>query len=168
MTRPDPAMLEVGRLGRAHGVRGELYVELLTDRTERLAVGARLLADDAWLTVAAARPAGGRWLVRFEQIADRTAAAGFVGRRLSAEPLPTPADDDGDDGLYVHQLIGATVVDVDGTDHGRCTGVVANPAHDLLELDSGALVPVVFVQRVEGDGDVRRVIIDPPEGLFDL
>jgi len=166
VTRPDPAMLEVGRLGRAHGVRGELYVELLTDRTERLAVGARLLADDQWLTVAAARPAGGRWLVSFQEIADRTAAARYVGRRLSAEPLPASADEG--DGLYVHQLIGATVVGVDGTDHGRCVSVLANPANDLLELESGALVPVVFVQRVEGEGDTRRVVIDPPEGLFDL
>ena len=47
---------------------------------------------------------------------------------------------------------------------GRCTGVVANPAADLLELDSGALVPVVFVV----DHTPGRVTIDPPEGLFDL
>ena len=158
-------MLEVGRLGRAHGVRGELYVDLLTDRTERLAVGARLQAGDAWLTVAASRLAGGRWLVSFAEIADRTAAETYVGRHLSAEPLPPRSDDDG---LYVHQLVGAAVVSVDGTDHGRCTGVLANPAHDILELEGGGLVPVVFVKGIEGEGAARRVIIDPPEGLFDL
>ena len=158
-------MLEVGRLGRAHGVRGELYVDLLTDRNERLAVGARLQAGSDWLTVAAARLAGGRWLVSFEEIADRTVAETYVGRRLSAAPLPARADDDG---LYVHELVGALVVGVDGTEHGRCTGVLANPAHDILELEGGALVAVVFVQGVEGAGDARRVIIDPPEGLFDL
>ena len=162
---PADALLEVGRIGRAHGVRGELYVDLLTDRTERLAVGARLQAGDAWLTVAASRLAGGRWLVSFAEIADRTAAEGYVGRHLSAEPLPERGDDDG---LYVHQLVGAAVVGVDGTDHGRCTGVLANPAHDILELEGGGLVPVVFVKGIEGEGDARRVIIDPPEGLFDL
>ena len=158
-------MLEVGRLGRAHGVRGEIYVDLLTDRTERLAVGARLQAGQDWLTVTAARLAGGRWLVRFEELADRTAAEGFSGRRLSAEPLPPRSDDDG---LYVHELVGALVVGVDGTEYGRCTSVLANPAHDILELDGGALVPVVFVRSVDGAGASGRVIVDPPDGLFDL
>ncbi len=158
-------MLEVGRIGRAHGVRGELYLDLLTDRTERLAVGARLCAGADWLTVTAARLAGGRWLVSFEEIGDRTAAERFVGRMVSAEPLPPLADDDG---LYVHRLIGAMVVGVDGTEHGRCVSVIDNPAHDILELEGGGLVPVVFVQGVEGEGDDRRIVIDPPEGLFDL
>ena len=106
-----------------------------------------------------------RWLVRFEEIADRTAAEAFSGRRLSAEALPPRADEGG---LYVHELVGALVVGVDGTEYGRCVSVLANPAHDILELDGGGLVPVVFVQGVDGDGDARRVIIDPPEGLFDL
>lgn len=158
-------MLEVGRIGRAHGVRGELYLDLLTDRTERLDVGARLFAGTDWLTVAAARRAGERYLVSFEEITDRTAAERFVGRTVSAEPLPPRADDDG---MYVHHLIGALVVGVDGHEYGRCTGVLANPAHDILELEGGGLVPVVFVQRVEGAGDARRITIDPPEGLFDL
>lgn len=156
-------MLEVGRVGRAHGVRGELYVDLLTDRTERLEPGARLRAAEGWLVVVAARPAGTRWLVKFEGINNRTEAERFAGQRLSAEPLP-PAGDD----LYVHELVGAEVVGLDGRRYGRCTAVVANPAHDLLEVDGGALVPVVFVRGLEGVGDTRRVVIDPPEGLFDL
>ncbi|MDO8391221.1 MAG: ribosome maturation factor RimM [Actinomycetota bacterium] len=153
-------MLEVGRLGRAHGVRGEIYVDLLTDRTERVAVGARLKAGDKWLTVAAARRAADRWLVRFEEIPDRTAAEHHSGMRLSAEPLPASDHE----GLYVHELVGARVVGVDGTDYGPCVSVLANPAHDILELESGGLVPIVFVQSVEGG----RILIDPPEGLFDL
>jgi len=73
--------------------------------------------------------------------------------------LPTP-----DDGLYVHDLIGSEVVDTHGTVLGTCTSVLANPAHDILELDSGALVPVIFVTGII-DGVVT---IDPPDGLFDL
>ena len=157
-------MLEVGRLGRAHGVRGEIYVDLLTDRTERLAVGARLKAGDIWLTVQAARPAGGRWLVRFEEIPDRTVAEARSGMRLSAEALP----ESDHEGLYVHELVGASVVGIDGTAYGRCVSVLANPAHDILELDGGALVPVVFIESVDGLGDSRRIVINPPEGLFDL
>jgi 16S rRNA processing protein RimM len=64
----------------------------------------------------------------------------------------------------VHELIGATAVLVDGTEVGTVDGVEANPASDLLVLDSGALVPVVFVTAHEPG----RVTIDPPEGLLDL
>lgn len=152
-------LLEVGRTGRPHGVRGDLYVDLITDRVERLAVGARLQAGSRWLTVESARRAGTRWLVHFEGVADRTVAEALVNLPLRAEPLPEPAD-----GMYVHQLIGAEVVDAAGVSHGRCTAVVANPAHDLLELESGALVPMVFVVSAEPG----RIVIDPPEGLFDL
>ena len=58
----------------------------------------------------------------------------------------------------------ADVVGVDQQAYGRCVAVVANPAHDLLELESGALVPVVFIV----DATAGLVTIDPPEGLFDL
>jgi 16S rRNA processing protein RimM len=74
-----------------------------------------------------------------------------------AEPLDDP------DALWVHELIGAEVVEVSGRARGICVAVVANPAADLLELDSGALVPVVFVTGRD-DG---TIVIDPPEGLFE-
>jgi len=155
-----PPLVEVGHIGRAHGVRGDLYVDLLTDRTERLAVGARLQARNTWLTIEAARPAGTRWLVHFAGLADRTAAEAFVNSTLLAEPLAALSSD----GLYVSDLIGADVVGVDQQSYGRCVAVVANPAHDLLELESGALVPVVFIVATAPG----RLTIDPPEGLFDL
>ena len=155
----EPTEIEVGRTGRAHGVRGDLYVDLLTDRTERLAVGARLRAGQRWLTVAAARPAGQRWLVHFEGVDDRTAAEAFVGTPLSAAPLP-----DRGDGWYVDQLIGAAVVDGTGEALGICVAVVANPAHDLLELDRGTLIPAVFITAVR-QGSIS---VDLPEGLLDL
>ena len=157
MTRP-PGLLEVGRTGRAHGVKGDISVLLVTDRTERLDAGARLYLIDRWFTVERSRPAGDRWLVHFEGIDDRNAAELISGNPLFAEPVPSSPDD-----LYVHQLVGAEVVGRDGASHGRCVAVVANPAHDLLELESGHLVPVVFVVEF-GDG---RIVIDPPEGLFD-
>jgi 16S rRNA processing protein RimM len=157
MARPDE-LLDVGRLGRAHGIRGDLVVVLTSDRLERVEVGARLLAGDRWLTVTTSRPHGSRWVVNFAEVADRTEAESLAGSPLFAEPL---ADSDA---LWVHELIGARVVDLDGNDHGRCRAVLANPASDLLELESGALVPAVFVQSMD-DG---IVVIDPPDGLFDL
>ena len=152
---------EVGRIGRAHGVRGELYVSLITDRVERLASGAELLAGDRPLVVATSRQANGRWIVTFEGVEDRTAAERLVGTVLHAEALD--AADDADDALWVHDLIGSRVVDQHGVARGTCVAVIGNPANDLLELDSGALVPVNFVVRcVSGTIDV-----DTPDGLFD-
>ena len=155
---PSDGLLEVGRIGRAHGVRGDVFVHLTTDRLERLAVGSRLLAGDRWLTVTASSRSNDRWRVHFDGIEDRTAAEALAGTVLAAEPIDDP------DALWVHQLIGAEVVEVDGTSRGRCVAVLDNPAADLLELESGALVPASFVLSFL-DGIVT---IDPPAGLFEL
>jgi 16S rRNA processing protein RimM len=154
------ALREVGRIGRAHGVNGELYVSLITDRVERVAPGARLLSGSQWLTVVESRQQQQRWLVRFEDVVDRTSAEKLTNSILLAEPLP----DVDDDALWVHELIGARVVDREGIERGTCVAVIDNPAHDIVELDTGALIPVIFVVSCS-DG---IAIIDPPEGLFDL
>ena len=151
---------EVGRIGRAHGVTGQLYVTLITDRVERLAPGARLLSGSQWLTVAESRQQQHRWLVRFEGVVDRTAAEKLTNSVLLAEPL-TEVDDDA---LWVHELIGSRVVDQQGIERGTCIAVIDNPAHDILELDTGALIPVIFVVSCSNG----LTIVDPPEGLFDL
>jgi 16S rRNA processing protein RimM len=155
--RPD-GLLEIGHLRRAHGVRGQLNVQLASDRLERVAEGARWFARGTWLTVVSASPHQDRWLVTFEEIGDRAAAQRFTNAPAYAEPL-----DDADE-LWVHELIGAPVVEVDGTPRGTCVAVIENPAADLLELDSGALVPIVFVTSHEPG----RIVIDPPAGLFEL
>jgi 16S rRNA processing protein RimM len=152
-------LLEIGRTGRAHGVRGDLSLILVSDRTERLAVGKQLQVGTRTVTITAARPAGPRWLVHFQGIDDRNAAELLANQPVLGESLPSNPDD-----LYVHDLIGADVVDGAGTSYGKCTAVLANPAHDILELESGALVPVVFVVSATPG----RIVIDPPEGLFDL
>ena len=142
-------------------MQGELYVTLITDRVERLAPGARLLAGTQWLTVAESRLQPQRWLVRFVGVDDRTAAEKLTNSVLQAEPIDVDGDDDA---LWVHELIGSRVVDQHGVDRGTCVAVIDNPAHDILELDTGALIPVIFVVScVDG-----VAIIDPPEGLFDL
>jgi 16S rRNA processing protein RimM len=152
-------LLEVGRIARGHGLRGEVVVTLSSDRTERLAPGAVLACDTGHLVVRAARPHHDRWIVAFEGCTTRDEADALRGQVLRAEPL----DDDAEE-LWVHDLVGAAVVTVAGDAVGRCTAVVANPAADLLELDSGALVPVVFVV----DHAPGEVTIDPPDGLFEL
>ena len=151
--------LEVGRIAKAHGLRGEVVVSLVTDYPEvRLARGSRLWAAEQELVVVAARPHQERWLVQFEGVADRTAAERLAGRPLLGEQLDDP------EALWVHELIGSRVVEeATGADRGRVVSVVANPAHELLELDSGALVPIVFVRSCEAGVTLVAV----PEGLFD-
>ena len=154
-------LLEVGRIGRPHGIRGGLHVKLVTDRLQRVAPGSTLSTGTEWLTVISARPLEPtKFVVQFEGLTDRTAAERLVGALLYAEPI---IDDDDADSLWIHQLIGARVVEADGTDRGVCTGVLANPAHDILELDSGFLVPAVFV-TAHADGVIT---IAPPDGLFE-
>lgn len=157
-------MLEVGRIGRAHGVRGTVHVTLSTDRTERLDEGARLFDGHDWLVVDWSRsqpPAGAqhsKWLVHFVGVDDRVAAERLTGRPLSADPIADP------DALWIHDLIGSRVVDQTGVERGICVAVIDNPAHDLLELDTGHLVPVTFI--IDSTGGITRV--DTPDGLFDL
>jgi 16S rRNA processing protein RimM len=151
-------------------LNGEVIVVLTTDREERVAPGSRLVSDRGPLVVSSARGqrTGARpgWIVHFEGLSDRFAADALRGLVLRAEPIDDP------DELWAHQVVGADVVVAgSGERVGRCVALVANPAADLLELDSGALVPVVFVVDVQppaGDGGAAQVTVDPPDGLFDL
>jgi len=151
--------LEVGRIGRPHGLRGEVMVDLVTDRQERMAPGSVLYAGPVALTVVSARPQQRRWIVVFEGYESREAVEPLVGQVVSAEAIEDP------DALWVHDLIGSRVVEQrTGVDRGEVTAVLENPAHDLLELDTGFLVPLPFVvSSAEG-----VVVIDPPDGLFDV
>ena len=149
-------LLEVGRIDRAHGIRGEVVVTLWTNRTERLEVGAVLFTDLGELTVAEARAFQQRWIVRFAEINDRSTAETLRGQSLGGEPISDPNE------LWVHELIGMMVCEADGTERGRVDAVQANPASDLLVLESGTLVPLTFL--VERSGG--RLIVDGPDGLF--
>jgi 16S rRNA processing protein RimM len=151
-------LLEVGHITKPHGIRGEVIVRLTTDRTERVAPGAVLESDRGPMTVRSSRPHQRDWIVDFEGVPDRNAAETLRGLTLRAEPLEDP------DALWVHDLVGSRVVTPDGIERGVVTAVEANPASDLLVLDTGHLVPLNFL--VSSDAGV--VTVDPPEGLFDL
>jgi 16S rRNA processing protein RimM len=154
------AGLELGRVGRPHGVKGEVVVTLHTDRPERTTPGAVLHTGDRTLVVASARPHQGRWLVRFEGVTDRDGAEELRGATLVGEPL----DDPGEGRVWVHELVGDEVRDVHGHALGRVAGVETNPAHDILVLDDGVLVPMVFVV----DRHPGVLVVDPPDGLLDV
>jgi 16S rRNA processing protein RimM len=151
--------LEIGRIGRPHGLRGDVMVTLTTNVEDRVAVGTLWWVGDREVTVESSRPHQGRFIVHLSGLDDRDAAAALTGARVFAHPLDdAPAGE-----VWVHNVIGASVVDRAGRDHGRVVAVEANPAHDLLVLEGGGLVPMVFVvEHAEG-----RVVIDPPQGLLD-
>jgi 16S rRNA processing protein RimM len=149
----------VGRITKPHGVRGDVLVLLTTELSSRLDPGSVLATDRGPLTVVSSSRHQDRWIVQFEGFTDRDQVESWRGVVLRAEPLEVD-----DDVLWVHELVGSTVVLPDGDAVGTVTEVESNPAADLLVLDSGALVPVVFItEHAPG-----RVTIDPPEGLFDL
>ena len=155
--RSSDHLLEVGRVAKPHGLRGEVVVALTTNRPERVAKGTVLHTDKGPLTITASRPHQHRYIVRFAGVDTREAADALHGLVLSAEPLEDP------DALWVHELIGSVVVDQHGTEHGTVTSVEVNPASDLLVLDGGGLVPLTFVVD-QGDG---RITVDVPDGLLD-
>jgi 16S rRNA processing protein RimM len=153
------ARLEVGRIGRAHGLRGEVHITPISNRPGRFAPGAELFVGDQAYVVTASRPQGDRWLVKFAGVDDRNGAETLRSRVITADA----AGEAPEGALWVHELIGSEVRDRAGATLGRVVAVEANPAHDLLVLDNDALIPMVFVVGHEPG----VVTVDPPEGLFD-
>ncbi|WP_436795438.1 ribosome maturation factor RimM [Actinospongicola halichondriae] len=151
-------LLEVGRIAKPHGLRGEVIVSLTTDRTERLDAGSVLETDRGPLTVVSAVPHQHRWRVQFEGCASREDADALHGLVLRAEAIDDP------DVWFIHELIGLDVVLEDGTVVGTCTAIAENPAYDMVEIDGSILVPMPFVTSV----DDSSIAIAPPDGLLDL
>lgn len=154
-------LLEVGRIGKPHGVKGDVFVMFVSDRDERHAPGAVLLARksnfERELVVESARLQKDRYVIHFEGIHDRNEAELLTNAVLYGSEIEDA------DALWVHDMIGSNVVGIDGTDYGSCIAVIDNPAHAILELESGGLVPIPFVVDYR-DGVTT---IDPPPGLLD-
>lgn len=162
--------LTVARIGRAHGLRGEVRLDLRTDDpASRLQVGARLATvppDAGPLTLDGVRTQNGAWYVRFAEAADRTAAEGLRGVELVVDADVSEEDD----AWYPHELAGLWVERTDGSAVGEVLGIEHLPAHDLLVVreTSGARTLVPFVRAIVPVVDVAggRVVIDPPGGLL--
>jgi 16S rRNA processing protein RimM len=150
--------LEVGRIIKAQGLKGQVLVDLWTDRTERLDVGSELSTERGTLSVVAAAPHQSRFIVTFNRIGTRDEAERWRGVVLSAPRLEDESV------IWIDQLYDAEVFDASGVRRGVVVGVEANPASDLLVLDNGALVPLTFVTAVEAN---TRIDVDVPEGLFE-
>ena len=167
--------LTVARIGRAHGLRGEVALDVRTDDpAARFAAGAVLPTEPAErgpLTVVRTREQQGRWYVTFAEAPDRTAAEALRGVELlvDVDDADAGADDD-EDAWYPHELAGLRAEHVDGRVLGEVVGLEHLPAQDALVLrePDGARTLVPFVRAIVPVVDVAggRVVLDPPGGLL--
>ncbi|MFE7756090.1 ribosome maturation factor RimM [Streptomyces sp. NPDC057418] len=166
--------LVVARIGRAHGIKGEVTVEVRTDEPElRLGPGAVLATEPAEtgpLTIEAGRVHSGRLLLRFAGVRDRTAAEALRNTLLIADVDPAELPEDPEE-YYDHQLMDLDVVLADGTEIGRITEITHLPSQDLfiVERPDGSEVMIPFVEEIVSEIDLeeQRAVITPPPGLID-
>jgi 16S rRNA processing protein RimM len=173
MTASEQQRVVVARIVKAHGIRGEVACDLLTDVAGRLDAGTPVTVGDQPTTIATSRPHQGRMLLRFEGVDDRNQAELLRGREVLADPL----DEDTSDTYFAHELVDMEVVDAAGGSLGRVRALVELPAaaeYDLLEVEREDghrwLLPAVddYVEvEVDEDDRERLVVTDPPEGLLD-
>ena len=161
-------------MARPHGLAGELSVQVATAFPQRFQPGARVLwrrnDEIRALIVAGARPHGRRWLMLFEGIGDSEAARALAGGELfvpGEEAFPAPAGF-----YYSHEVEGWSCEDRGGRALGAVAGLEQTPAGPTLTVrkpgGGTALVPFVAAIVVEIDPAGRRIVLDPPEGLFEL
>jgi 16S rRNA processing protein RimM len=163
----------VGRIGRAHGLKGEVSVEPRTDEPERRFVVGAVLATEwrahwPYLTVASSRTHQGRLLVHFEEIADRTTAESARGTELTVVVAPEERPEDPEE-FYDHQLVGLRVETVAGVAVGELLRVEHNAAQDLLVIATGhgeVLFPFVELLVPEVDLAGGRIVLDDRPGLL--
>jgi 16S rRNA processing protein RimM len=165
------AEVVVGRIGRPHGLRGEVTVQVTTDDPDsRFAAGAVLGTDNRGpLTVTGMRRSGPVLVLGFEGITDRNAAETLRGTALTLDAAELPVPDDPEE-FYDHQLVGLTVVDQSGTVLGTVTEVWHPPASPVLAVarPDGSQELVPFVSAIVPTVDLAggRLVVDPPDGMF--
>ena len=146
--RPDT--VSVGRVGRPHGLDGAFVVEDASEAPERFAAGARVLVGGEPAQVLEAKRAGGRLVIRLDRPVER-------GRDLEVtrDELPPP----GPDSYYVFDLVGLGVEEEDGRVLGVVRDIAAGVANDVLELDSGLLLPLVDACVRSVELEAGRIVV---------
>ena len=172
MATETPALLPVGFVLRAHGVRGRLLLQPFNDASEGLE---RL--GELWLSPRGAPQTQARsyqvthaervnlgYIVSLRGIEEKNAADALKGLEVTAErdELPPPDSDE----VYAADLVGCAVFDQHGNAHGVVEALEAAGPQDLLQVTGGVLVPLALMKDV--DLEAKRIVIDAPEGLFDL
>ena len=158
--------LNVGRIGRAHGILGEATIEVRTNEPQtRFAIGAQLITDQGNLVVTSARVHNGILLLGFKGITDRNAVEKLRNTLLYAEvDIDQPSENEDD--YHIQQLIGLTAVLADGSNYGTVADVLNLPAQDCLVINTETgevLIPFVRQLVPTVDLDRKLIVVNPPE-----
>ena len=158
--------LNVGRIGRAHGILGEATIEVRTDEPDRrFAIGAKVFTDDGELIISSARVHNGILLLGFEGVRDRNEVEKLRNTLLYSEvDINEPGQDEDD--YHIQQLIGLRVELQDGSEFGVIADVLNLPAQDCLAIKSkNGEVLIPFVRQLVPVVDLvnRKVVVIPPE-----
>jgi 16S rRNA processing protein RimM len=167
--------LVVGRIIRPHGLTGEVVVDVRTDDpADRFVPGLVMVTDPGQagpLTIERVRPHQGRLLVTFAEASDRDTADGLRGVLLCVDSADVPPPVDPDE-YHDHQLVGLRVESADGERIGDIVAIEHAPASELLVVGrpDGRRALVPFVRAIVPEVDLAggRVVVTPPDGLFDL
>jgi 16S rRNA processing protein RimM len=144
--------VQIGRVGKPHGLEGAFFVEQASDDPDRFTVGATLLVAGEPTEVVESKRAGGRPVIRLDREVGRGAA-------IEVERNALPPPDEGE--YYAFQLVGLEVQEVGGAILGRVAEITTNPANDVLELDSGVALPLVDACVQEVDLAAGRILVQP-------
>ncbi|TQJ60704.1 16S rRNA processing protein RimM [Arthrobacter sp. SLBN-83] len=165
--------LQVARIGKPHGIRGEVTVQVLTDAPEdRFVPGTEFVVEPAAsgpLTVSSARWNKDILLLGFEEVADRNRAETLRGAKLFIET--DELDEDDDEGWYEHELVGLEAR-VGSQVVGKVTALNTMPVQDLLMVTTpgGEEILIPFVEQIVPEVNVGEgyILLTPPDGLFEL
>ena len=142
--------VQIGRVGKPHGLAGAFFVEQASDDPDRFTVGAMLLVAGEPTEVVESKRAGGRPVIRLDREVDRGAA-------IEVERSALPQPDEGE--YYAFQLVGLEVQEEGGAILGRVVEISTNPANDVLELDTGLALPLVDACVQEVDLVAGRILV---------
>ena len=137
--------VQVGRVGKPHGIKGAFFVEHASEDPKRYAVGATLLVGGKPVEVVESKRSGGRPVIRLNRDVER-------GAPIEVERAKLPSPEEGE--YYAFQLVGLEVQEEGGAILGRVAEITTNPANDVLELDTGLALPAR--RRVRAEGRSRR------------
>jgi 16S rRNA processing protein RimM len=143
-------LVKVGRVGKPHGLDGSFFVEHASEDEERFAKGTTLHVDGEPATVVASKRSRGRPVIRLDREALRGAELA-----VPRDALPPPGEDE----YYEFQLVGLAVEEEGGRGLGDVAAVIPGPANDVLELDTGLLLPLVGACVREVDLDTGRILV---------
>lgn len=151
-------IVEVGRLGRPIGLKGELVLHPISDHPDRFEPGRPLTIDGDEYEIAKCRPYKGKFAIVLRGAASREAAEQLTNKLVFGEELEAPPGQ-----WMVANLVGKEVRDKGGDLLGRVESVHSNPASDLLELVGGGLIPLTFITTV-----TETIEVEIPDGLLDI